>query len=393
LQDEINREMTHWRTLRETFRPVILVDEDAGMTARQMANANRLVDVFAYRSTIGGQPPAFLWPSGIQLEMQTAINTLISLTHRCEDKMGIHSVAYHPHKEGTTLGEIEMMRLEDLSRQENNDIKRAEEVVYAPGVKLILRLAQRYYSEDRLIAFFGDKNKGMVRKFRGSDLHFQDVMIVPGTTMRKSRALQVALWLRAAEVGALNSPDPGRQQENQLNFLNALNLGITVESTDDQLDSNNADAENETILDGIEPPVEYFDNHVIHAARVVRLFKSAKFRNLPAVRKEAARRAGMAHYQMHNMMLRKDLQQSPAIMGIAAGAQQEQETGTTPMGTAIPAGNGRIYVPQEMPGRGKNAQLFGRGAETEVPADTGEINAAEVPSELPAAPIAQKQEG
>jgi hypothetical protein len=282
------------------------------------------------------------------------VNTITTLTRRAEDKMEAHSAAYHPHTSSTTLGEIEIMKLEDVSRQ-GADIARAESNVYAPTVKLLLQLCQRFYTNERMIRFFGDKNKATVVKFKGSDLHFEDVMIVPGTSLKKSRALEVQLALRAAELRLFESPDPAEARQLRQDLADILSLNLTTESMTDQLDKNNARDENLQMLEGVEPPVEWSDNHIIHINQVMRLLKSADFRNLPQPTKDRVRQIAMYHLEMHKQMLMGDMETGPEAMGQVAmgeaGAQGAQAQSQMP-GQLLP--DGRMLVPQEVGGEPNN---------------------------------------
>jgi hypothetical protein len=292
------------------------------------------------------------------------VNTITTLTRRAEDKMEAHSAAYHPHTSSTTLGEIEIMKLEDVSRQ-GADIARAESNVYAPTVKLLLQLCQRFYTNERMIRFFGDKNKATVVKFKGSDLHFEDVMIVPGTSLKKSRALQVQMALRAAELGMFSSQDPQEAARLRQDLADHLTLNLTVESTDDQLDTNNAKDENQQMLEGIEPPVEWSDNHFIHKRWHMRVLKSSDFRNLPEPTKTTVRAIVMHHNDMHTEAMEADLAQGEIGMRIAAEAAMAQQQGGMggAVGGAMPTADGRMLVPQEAPGSPKSGNLVGGGFE------------------------------
>lgn len=359
LQVEINRILTQWRDLRNNVRPWLLVDEDSGITAETLQRANS-VFIARYRSSIGGAEPKLVWPGGLMMESQTAMNEIVWLIHQIEDKIGIHSPAYHPHKEGTTLGEIQLIELKDQMRLKNNEAQRAEIGFYAPTMKLILQLAQRFFSEERLVSFFGSAGKATVRRFKGADLQFQDLMIKPGSSMELSRGLQIALTLRAAELGLFQSQDPMEARMLKLDFADALSLGITAEMTIDQMQRQVQRDENVRMVDGEEPAIEFFHDDAIHMQEIVRFLLSADFINLPKEQKDAVRMRLLAHYNLH----KEKLSSNNEIAGLVQGALLEENQHARQfvgglIGGAIPTADGRMLVPQEMPGTPKSGNLIG----------------------------------
>ena len=333
LQDEYNKVLTSWRAARNHVLLYLLADKDSDIDPRKYQQGD-LVKIFEYHSTVGGNPPQAILPPAVVQEAQLAMEEIANLTGRMEDRMQIHSTAYYPRNSRTTAWELNAFLQQDQDRLESNDVALAEDNVYGPWVKLGLRFMQRYYDEPRMIAAFSDVNKPVVKKFAGKDIHFENVRVVRGTSLRKSRVLQEnkAMALLQANVFAGDPSKPETFDRRRAEIMEMVGLKTTLDQLPDQLDRDWARAEFIAALDGKEPSVDAeVDNNSIHILQHQTDMKSAVYHNLPPDKQQALRSLMIPHIQLHNLELTKDMLASPESQMAAA----QQEMAQTQAGLAV----------------------------------------------------------
>lgn len=334
-QDELNIAATSWRQTRGAMPPQVLADRNSGITAQKVRGAG-LMTVFEYDSAIGGNPPTVIPQPAVQQEAQLAMAEIQTLTRLCEDQMDAHSVATYPRNSATTLGEMEIMRLEDETKLKTNDVKRAEQTVYGPQMKLVLRLMQRFMPEGRMIAFFGSEGKGAVKRFAGSEMHFKDVMIVPGSSSEANRSLKVALSIRYMELIATTPMSEEEAKQFRLDMAQMLDLQMTQSMTTPQLQAKAARDKCFRILDGeknILPGI--FDDPAICCNEITKFGISAEVDNLPQPQKNDVLEQLVLLYTAYKQA---GLSRSPEVdqAGLAAKPEAEGEQPAQPPGAEQP---------------------------------------------------------
>ena len=332
-QDELNIAITSWRTTRGAMPPMFLADRSSGITAEKVRGA-KVATVFEYDSQIGGNAPTAIPQPAVQQEAQLAMAEIQTLTRLCEDQMDAHSIASYPRNSATTLGEMEIMRLEDETKLKTNDVKRAEQTVYGPHMKLVLRLMQRFYTEPRMLMFFGSEGKGSLKRFMGSELHFKDVKIVPGSSSEANRSLQVALAIRYMELVSTTPMEPDEAKQFRLDAARMLSLEMTSTETTTQKQAKKQLDECFRILDGEKNILPGpFDDHAIHSNEITRFAIGPEIENLPQPRRNEV----LAELVLHDSYHKKaGLEISPDAANAVAMATAEPGTESQQPGVAAP---------------------------------------------------------
>ena len=337
-QDELNIAATSWRTTRGAMPPMFLADRSSGITAQKLRGAGPAT-IFEYDSTIGGNPPTAISQPAVNQEAQLAMQEIQTLTRLCEDQMDAHSIATYPRNSATTLGEMEIMRLEDETKLKTNDVKRAEQTVYAPHIKTRLRLMQRFYTEPRMLMFFGAEGRGSLKRFMGSELHFKDVRILPGTSSEANRSLKVALSIRYMELVATTPMEPDEAKQFRLDMGKMLDLQITHSQTTNQKQAKKQLDECFRILDGEKNILPGpFDDPAIHCQTIVDFAISPEVENLPQPRRNDVLQELTLHYDYHKQ----------AGVGVSPEAQNAVAAATAEPGTEEEVAAG-MMTPPEMP--------------------------------------------
>lgn len=335
LQDELNIAATSWRQTRGAMPPMILADRNSSITAEKLRGAS-VATIFEYDSAIGGNAPTVTLPSGVTNEAQLAMAEIQTLTRMCEDQMDAHTVSAYPRNSATTLGELEIMRLEDETKLKTNDVKRAEQTVYAPHMKLVLRMMQRFYTEPRMLMFFGADGKGSLRRFLGSELHFKDVRIVPGSSTEASRSLKVALSIRYMELMAATQMQPEEAKQFRLDMAQMLDLQLTHAMTTDQLQAKKQRDECFRMIDGERGIVPGpFDDHAIHRNEIARCALSPEVENLPQPKKNNVLEQFVIHDTYHAEGMKNTIGR-PEVAEALNAALSEEPLGAQPMQPPAP---------------------------------------------------------
>jgi hypothetical protein len=346
-QRAINKRNTQMQELRDRFLPVGVVDEDCGVTREAYVNLGAL-QVLKVNTSGGKQLPTVLFPPGVAQEVNVCIQEINHLTQRIQDKMEIHNPAYYPHKQGTTWSEISQVMFRDYSNIKSNDAARAERTVYAPLARGILNLMQRKMTVEQLVAFFGDRGKATVMRFKHGGIDFKDVHVVAGSSMELSRALKAEMALAALKVNLFDDQDPDKARQNRLDVLDMLGLELTSEMTIDQLQRKKQRDECLQMLQGIEPPIYWFDDHALHATEVVR-FMLTSLETLTPEQRAATMDIANKHYTLHKALLKAEVGAAPASL-LAAEANANGGAGQPPVVTgSIPIAGNKMLVPQPQP--------------------------------------------
>ena len=240
----------------------------------------------------------------------------------------------------------------------------------------ILALARQYWTEERVVRTWSDENVIEAYRYMGSDIEKGlDVHISAESALPKSKAARTQLLM---ELGA-RYPDAFDLQT----IMRQLDLPGTDAITKSlDIDTRRAVRENSKLLLGEQPPVQPFDNHVIHLQVLNEFRKSADYENLP----QEARARWDAHAAVHESLIFRQL--GMALPPSAGGTQttdpvaQEQAD----RAAAGPAG-GMTGSPPE--GSAFNAPMYTNEA-TGVPNSPLAVASGTAPSPLAGSAIRKK---
>lgn len=144
--------------------------------------------------------------------------------------------------------------------------------------RLILKFAQKYYNEPRLLKV-SNSNGYMVKHFLGADLKDNhDVVVIPGSTIPGSMVVKRNDILNAFNQGLLGDPsDPAVREK----VLGMLEFGNIAEAWKDRaLDEQQVKKAIELIESGVQPQLSEFDNHTYWLQEMNRYRKSDKYEKL-----------------------------------------------------------------------------------------------------------------
>lgn len=161
----------------------------------------------------------------------------------------------------------------------------------------ILMLARQYWAEERTIRVWSDENVLEAYRYLGSDIDEQlDVHLSSESALPKSKAARAQLFMELAA----RYPDLIKPQD-LIRMLDIPNADFITRSVD--IDTKKQYREIGQLLEGKNPEVAPFDNHVIHLTIINDFRKSADYENLD----EGGKARFDAHAAVHEMLVMKQL--------------------------------------------------------------------------------------
>lgn len=354
-QVTINKRLTVLNELRERFVPYVVVNEESGITRESFANIG-VAMLLKATGAYGAMLPTVVWPPALAQEINATLKETLHHINQIQQKLGIHDPNYYPHQQGTTWSEISSVMFRDYSNLKSVDVARAERTVYGPGLKVMIKLVQRNYSDEQLRVFFGDQGDATIQQFKQGELDDMDVTIVPGSSMEMNQALRAQMALDLFGKGVLNDPDLETMRNIRNDVLDLVGVQLNLDMTLDQLQRKWQRDENNQILMGKEPSVAWWDNNPVHMQEIVRWILTDVYSMAPEAR-EKALEAAWKHWTIHKEQDKKD--RGIPGMDMAMAAAQPGAEGPAPMAEGTPQPGGRMMVSQEAPGISKTGSLGG----------------------------------
>jgi hypothetical protein len=209
------------------------------------------------------------------------------------------------------------------------------EEAWAGVARLILLYAEQYYQTERLLKISGKQGEYTIKKFRGVDIKGNnDVIVIRGSTLPGSKALKRQDIMNLYQQGLIGNPqDPSVKSA----VLSAMEQGDVAEFWDDlHLDQQNIEEAITMLEQGVTPPFDEMDNHMLYIKRLNQYRKTDKYKHLPMqIRLGFARfREEHVQCQMHIMnpalgvpspeelmAAKQGVPDSIKMAGAAAGAQ------------------------------------------------------------------------
>jgi hypothetical protein len=219
------------------------------------------------------------------------------------------------------------------------------------GRRLLLRV-QQFWTMERLVKVMGSNGGIEVFHFSGANLGGQiDVRVEAGSGLPKSKAAQQALAQKLVELGMLHPRIP----EERRQLFSLLEMGVGEEGgLDVDLDRRRAKHENELLLVGMMPAVEYYQDHAAHLEELFRWMKGDEYAEAVARDPQVMLRANV-HAAQHAQYMGMAMPGGPmgfqaGAMGGAMGGEDSQPGagGQQGMGGG-PAGQGMLPMNGSMP--------------------------------------------
>jgi len=387
-QRVLNQTITDMGETKRRFKPVTWVDRDLGIDMDGIRENTPIGTVMPYVARGNNPLPETRWPEAVERFLNECRMDVQFYTRRMEDRMGVHSMLSDNTRQVSATEFAHNMRIEQQST--TGEAAGIEEVSVIPMTKLMLQQYQRHAGADRMILTMADRNRSEVMQVMAEDIDFKDIIITAaGSSVPLNRALQKAEVVNLATLGVFTDKDPTEAKRKERWMMDLMNLESSVEESGDQLDINNARAENMRILGGEDITVPRpGDNDSIHLYGPLchsEFMKLPEFRDQPKEKYQKQLEVLQAHNAAHYQRLEDKSQilgvpvadiVSAALSRVKPGppmAQGQQPPGPTgglppPPGTPVDFTNANgVRTYQETPGP-KSANLVGPSAAEPQPA-------------------------
>ncbi len=209
--------------------------------------------------------------------------------------------------------------------------------------KHVLMITQKYYDTTRVIKVVGKGQDMKMRSFVGTDLKDNtDVFVATGTHLPENRLAKQAVIMERFQGGLY-----GDVQDPQVTskVRRMLDDAIEEDVYDDlRADQEVAMDENRMFRNGVDKPINEYDNHGIHVAEHERDIKSPEVQALLRGKGgDKITQAYMEHIRGHIGELQKQMQNQLQMQAAAGGGQQGGKQGGAQQGppTGAPLGGGQ----------------------------------------------------
>jgi hypothetical protein len=301
-QDRINELTTQVHAMIRKYVPVMLWDKFCGISPKSYVQAT-ISGVLEFDSRGGpGREPHILWPAEIQSFISAAAAEIQRCKQICQDKMSVHQISDYPRSNPTAF-EVSQFLQQDATKWAD-DAKRYEPKI-AEQMKIALRLVQRGYTTERVMKYLNRSSVQAIR-VKASDVHIDDVKIVPGSMLPENRAQQVQHGLFLIQQGFFKGATPDEDKKLRNDALRILQLNLPDEETHDQLNAARSAEENMAVFDGMPLYVPRpWENHVIHMTEHYRLLLSGDFSRIDREKQNKIAEKMLQHIAQHNLMRMK----------------------------------------------------------------------------------------
>src|SRR5690606_25848127 len=197
-----------------------------------------------------------------------------------------------------------------------------------------LHLARQFYIEPRVARIIGENNVIEVIEFTRDDIpENADVMVIAGSSLPQSRVARQEFILELWRQRIIQDPRT---------ILKLLEFGDVEGVYEDvNLDSGQAQRENELLKMGIWHQPEDFENHEIHILEHNRFRKTEAYDQLP----DEIKSLFAQHVAMHQQMMMQQTSQVLASL-LAGGGEQEGGPPQSALGSPVSlAGIGQQSLP------------------------------------------------
>jgi hypothetical protein len=188
--------------------------------------------------------------------------------------------------------------------------------------KHVLMIVQKYYTTTQVIKVVGKGNDIKMKSFVGTDLkNNTDVFVATGTHLPENRLAKQAVIMERFTSGLYgNVQDP--QVTSKVRRM--LDDAIEEDVYDDmRADQEVAMDENRMFRNGIEKPINEYDNHGIHVAEHERDIKSPEVQGMLRQRGgDKVVQAYMNHIREHVKQLQEQMERQMEMQAKMQGGQQ-----------------------------------------------------------------------
>lgn len=209
---------------------------------------------------------------------QYAYNEDDYLVQKMDDIAGINEVS-RGQLPSASIPAIGMQFLVEQDDTRIGVITEQHEHSYADLGRIMLKYAERYYKNERLLKIAGANMEYTVKEFKGEDIRGNlDVAVIRGSTLPGSKVLRRQEIINLHQSGYLGDPSDPKVLENVLNMLEYGEINEVWK--DHSLDMKKINESIDAIEEGREVEVSEYDNHRLYVQEYNRYRKSDKFTRL-----------------------------------------------------------------------------------------------------------------
>lgn len=250
-----------------------------------------------FDSTVMDAKPEYLIPPPMQAYIENEIDRI---EKSMEEISGLHEVSRATVPPGVTAASAINLLLEQDETRLGPEIHQMEYALGQWGTK-ILKLRAKYNTDERIIKIAGEDGNWDVFSFKGEMLgEDPHVEVQAGSSMPRSKAAkQAAMTEVLGLIFQYGVPVDERNLRKFLKDYEAGGLDRLFEGMTE--DAKQVNRENRLLAQGIELPINSFDNHEFHIAEHTEEQKTSRYAQYPPEVK--------ARYDEHVMQHRMTLAQ------------------------------------------------------------------------------------
>jgi len=257
MQDQFNRVITR----RAVWTNALLAGKYIAARGHGLSQEaiNDTTEVVEYDHVPGAQPPTAMNIPNIP---QYAYAEEESLEQMLNDVAGINEVS----KGQLPAAGLPAIGMQLLTEQDDTRIGimiERHEYAWAKVGRHILKYAEKYYQNERMLKEVGSGDHYEVKKFKGEDiLGNNDVIVIRGSTLPGSKVLRRQELLNLYERGLLGDP---MQPETREKVLGMLEFGDVQEAwKEHETDMKQIERDIEMMKEGNYVQIHELDNHPLH---------------------------------------------------------------------------------------------------------------------------------
>lgn len=349
VQADYNDARSREAQIRRTLVPKVM----SPMGAIEKDSYTSTVEVIEY-APVGDKPSVHVPDSGWMRQYEESMNRADT---EMGERAGISEVS--SGKAGASMPAAAILAL-----QEQDDTKLSISFKLLSDcirgtAEYILGLVKQFWSEERLVRTYSEEGSLEVKYFSNSDISRPlDVTVSVETGIARSKSAMVQMGMDLWNAGIIKDP------AYLLKLVQAPNTTFLLEALN--VDTKQAERENEYLLLGEQVEVNAFDNHAVHIEVIDNLRKSEEYDKLRRAAKAGdpdsiAKLSNIdAHAQIHYEMLAA---KAPMAAGMVPEGPPAQSPESPEASSAIEdlAGIGGAGEPGAIPGVTPDEQAASMG--------------------------------
>lgn len=248
IQTDYNDARSREASIRRTLVPKIMYP----VGSMDMQRVTTRVEGIPYTPT--GNPPSYLMPDARWMQQHETV------MNRAQGELG-ERAGQADVSSGSAPASMPAASV--MALQEADDTKLAISMKQlSKGISIAgwqwLMLVKQFWQEPRIVRAWSQEGDLEVEDFTGADLgQSLDVHVSAESSLPKSKTARMNLLMELVQIPGMFT--------NPRDFLKQLDLpGISPLLASLSIDNKQAERENSKLMDGVQVPVNQFDNHTVH---------------------------------------------------------------------------------------------------------------------------------